>query len=60
MLQEDPADAGSESGTKLLFTFGNPRGERRSVELAKTYEDQGEALFTHGQMKAALKRVTDT
>ncbi len=30
---EDPADSVSKSGTKLLFTFGNPLGEQRAVEV---------------------------
>ncbi len=49
---EDQLDAKGDTGTKLLFTFGNLLGKKRCVELARTFEDQGEV--------AALKCVTVT
>ena len=52
-----PDDGGNEK--KLMFTFGNPRSERRALELARTFLDESPLLFQHGHKAACMQRVAD-
>ena len=65
---EDEVDTAERSGAskhgrgdradRLDFRFGNPSGERRMIELARTVIDQGEAPFLHGESGESPRRPT--